>query len=153
MILLTIVIIILDFVSKKIISNSFILGKEYPVIRKFFYINYVKNTGVAWSLLDNKMWLIITISSAIIIGVIVYLFKHKPKNKLEKVAYSFVLGGAIGNLISRIVYGYVTDFIALKIFGYDYPVFNLADTFIVIGVILLIIDTWRCGNGNKSSSK
>ena len=60
-----------------------------------------------------------------------------------------ILGGAIGNFIDRVVYGYVIDFIDIKIFGYDYPIFNLADMFIVIGVIILIIDAWRRLYGDK----
>ena len=59
-----------------------------------------------------------------------------------------VLGGAIGNFIDRVIYGYVIDFFDFYIFGYDYPIFNLADSFILIGVILLVIYTWRCSDGN-----
>ena len=84
-------------------------------------------------------------------GIILYVYKNKPNSKMEKVAYSLILGGAIGNFINRCVCGYVTDFIDLRIFGYNYPIFNLADTFIVIGVILLLIYTWRCNNGDKGS--
>ena len=59
------------------------------------------------------------------------------------VGYSFIIGGAIGNLIDRIMYGYVVDFLDFKIFGYNYPIFNLADTFIVVGMFILIIISFR----------
>ena len=72
---------------------------------------------------------------------------------MEKVAFSLIVGGAIGNFVDRVFYGYVIDFIDIKIFKYDYPIFNLADSFIVIGVILLVIYTWRCENGNKGRRK
>ena len=65
-------------------------------------------------------------------------------NKILKIGYGLILGGAIGNFIDRIVYGYVIDFIDIDIFGWNYPIFNLADMFIVVGVILVMIDAWRC---------
>jgi signal peptidase II len=79
----------------------------------------------------------------IILVISYYSFKNKPKNNIEKIAYSLVLGGAIGNFIDRIIYRGVIDFISVKIFGYDYPIFNLADSFIVIGVIILLIYTYK----------
>ena len=85
----------------------------------------------------------------IIGGIIWYIGKHTISDKLEKIAYALVLGGAIGNFVNRIIYGYVIDFIDVKVFNYDYPIFNLADIFIVVGVILLVIYNWRNGNGNK----
>ena len=82
----------------------------------------------------------------IIMGIILYISKNKPSNKIEKISYSLILGGAIGNFIDRIIYGYVRDFIEIDIFGWDYPIFNLADVFVVVGVILLVIATWRGRN-------
>ena len=117
------------------------------------YITYVRNTGAAWSIFSSRTVLVLLISSFIIIGIILYIYKNRPKNKVEKIAYSMILGGAIGNFINRIIYGYVIDFIDVKIFGYNYPIFNLADTFIVIGVILLVVYTWRCNDGNKGNRK
>ena len=118
------------------------------VIKDFFYITYVRNTGAAWSIFADKTWMLVIISLIIISFIILYVLKNKPKNKLEKIGYSMILGGAIGNFIDRIIYGYVIDFFDFYIFGYSYPIFNLADTFIVIGVLLLVIYTWRCKNGN-----
>ena len=90
-------------------------------------------------------------SLVIISFIIYYICKNKPKSNFEKISYSMILGGAIGNLIDRIIYGYVVDFLDFNVFGYDYPIFNLADSFILIGVILLVIWTWRCKDGNQSS--
>ena len=84
-------------------------------------------------------------------GIVLYVYKNKPKYKLEKIAYSLILGGAIGNFLDRIVYGYVIDFLDFYIFGYNYPIFNLADTFIVLGVLLLIIYVWRYSDGDKGN--
>ena len=100
-------------------------------------------------MLPNNKYFVIMVSLGIIIGIIYYFYKNRPQDRLEKVSYSLILGGAIGNLVNRIFNGYVIDFIDIKIFDYNYPIFNLADTFIVIGVILLIIYTWRYKDGNN----
>lgn len=145
--------LLVDIVSKIIINEYFILEKSIKLINNFLYITYVRNTGAAWSIFSSRTVLVLLISSFIIIGIILYIYKNRPKNKVEKIAYSMILGGAIGNFINRIIYGYVIDFIDVKIFGYNYPIFNLADTFIVIGVILLVVYTWRCNDGNKGNRK
>ena len=86
-------------------------------------------------------------------AIILYIYKNKPKSLIEKIGYSMILGGAIGNFLDRVIYGYVIDFLDFNIFGYEYPIFNLADSFILIGVILLVIYTWRCKDGNQSNGK
>jgi signal peptidase II len=147
-ILLIIVFLIIDIVSKLVISNLMNVYDSIIVIKNIFNITYVRNTGAAWSLFAGRTWLLIIVSLIIISFIIFYIYKNKPKNKFEMVGYSLVLGGAIGNFIDRIVYGYVIDFLDFNIFGYDYPIFNIADTFIVMGVIILCICTWRCNDGN-----
>lgn len=146
MIILIVVFLIIDIVSKLVVSNLMNVYDSVIVIKNFFNITYVKNTGAAWSLFADRTWLLIIVSLIIISFIIYYIYKNKPKNKLENIGYSLVLGGAIGNFIDRIVYGYVIDFLDFNIFGYDYPIFNIADSFIVIGVIILCICTWRCKN-------
>jgi len=148
MIILTIVFLMIDIVSKVIVSSLMDVHDSIKIIDNFFYITYVRNTGAAWSIFSDKTWLIIIIS-LIIIGIVVfYIYKNKPKMKLEKIGYSLILGGAVGNFLDRIIYGYVVDFLDFYIFGYNYPIFNLADTFIVVGIFLLVIYTWRCKDGN-----
>ena len=141
---------LLDMLSKILVINYLELEESVKIINEFIYLTYVRNTGAAWSILSDNTYIVLGISFIIIIGIIWYISKNKIDNKFEKVAYSLILGGAIGNLANRIIYGYVIDFIDIKIFGYDYPIFNLADGFIVIGVILLIIYSWRNSNGNNS---
>ena len=150
-IILTILFLLIDIVSKLIVSNLMNVYDSIKIIDDFFYITYVRNTGAAWSIFANNTWFIIVIS-LIIIGVLVfYIYKNRPKILLEKVGYSLILGGAVGNFLDRIIYGYVVDFFDFNIFGYNYPIFNLADVFIVVGIFLLIIYTWRCKDGNKSN--
>ena len=142
-IVLTIGFLIIDIISKIIVSNLMNVNDSILVIKDFFYITYVRNTGAAFSVFSNNTWLVILISLVIIFFLILYLYKNKPKSRLEIVGYSMILGGAFGNFIDRIVYGYVIDFFDFYIFNYDYPIFNLADSFIFIGVIFLIICAWR----------
>ena len=154
MIIFTIIFLAIDICSKLIISKYLNLNESIEIIKRFLNVTLVKNTGVAWSFLDKQIILVLIISTSVIIGIILYISKHKPVNTIEKLSYSLILGGAIGNLIERFIYGYVTDFIDIYLFGYNYPIFNLADTFIVIGVILIIITSWRCDHvRNKSSNK
>ena len=87
----------------------------------------------------GKRIFLILIAIVILIVIFNYLRKNKVEAKLDKLAFSLVIGGSLGNLIDRIVRGYVVDFLDVKIFGYNFPVFNLADTFIVVGAFLLLI--------------
>lgn len=143
---LTLVVILLDMVSKYIVSKLLIVNESVMIIKNFFNITYVRNTGAAFSIFSGNTFLVMVISFMIIMGIILYIRKNKPSNKIEKISYSLILGGAIGNFIDRIIYGYVRDFIEIDIFGWDYPIFNLADVFVVVGVILLVIATWRGRN-------
>ena len=145
---LTVVFLIIDIVSKLVVSNLMSVNDSIMVIKDFFYITYVRNTGAAWSIFAGETWLLIIVTLFIISFIVYYIYKNKPKSKLEVFGYSMILGGAIGNFIDRIIYGYVIDFFDFNIFGYDYPIFNMADSFILVGVILLIIYTWRCSDGN-----
>ena len=149
-IIITFLVFLFDILSKIVVINYLQLEESIKIIDKFLYLTYVRNEGAAWSILSNNAFLVLGISIIIIMGIIWYIKKNKIDNKWEKVAYSLILGGAIGNLFDRIIYGYVIDFIDIKIFGYNYPIFNLADVFIVIGVILLIIYSWRNNNGINS---
>jgi len=139
-----IIILLIDLLSKKFISLYINLNESYEIIENFFSITYVRNTGAAWSIFAGKSFLIIIISVVIIGGLIWYVYNNLPNSKLEKYGYELVFGGAIGNLFERIFLGYVTDFLDFNIFGYDYPIFNFADCFIVIGIGLLLMDAWRC---------
>ena len=139
MIILTIVFLIIDFCSKLVVSNLLEIGDSILVIDKFFRITYVRNTGAAWSLFANNKYLVLILSFIIIIGIILYVYKNKCNNKIEKIGYSLIIGGAIGNFVDRILYGYVIDFFDFNIFGYDFPIFNIADCCVVVGAILFAV--------------
>ena len=151
MFIITLIVLIVDIISKLIVKHYMILDNSVHVINNFLDLTYVKNTGVAWSIFANNKYFVLILSGIIIMGIIYYVYREKPTRKITKLAYALILGGALGNYVNRILYGYVIDFIDVKIFGYNYPIFNMADIFIVLGVILLVYDTWRGENGVKGN--
>lgn len=141
---LTVILVIVDQVVKFLVSTYL---NYINVIPKFLYLSLEKNYGVAFSMLWNNRLLILIISLLLILFLIYllnkeYLSKGK-NNKLLNATYGLLFGGILGNLIDRIVRGYVIDYIGVYIFNYRFPVFNLADSFITIGVILMIISTFK----------
>ena len=142
---ISIICLLLDRITKLFITNNLVLNDSYTIINNFFNITLVHNDGAAWSILSGNRLLLIIISF-IALFIIYFLFiKNKKLSKLEKIIYGMLIGGIIGNLIDRILYGYVIDFLDFKIFNYNYPVFNIADCCIVIAAILLIIDIVKEG--------
>ena len=111
----------IDLVSKLILSKVLELGKSIQVIKNFFYITLCHNDGAAFSILRDKQLLLIIIT----VIALFFIYKYTQKEDLSKydsVAFSMITGGILGNLLDRIAYNYVIDFIDFKIFGYDFPV-------------------------------
>jgi len=150
--IITIICILIDQIIKTIITNNLELYQSIKIINNFFNITYVRNDGAAWSILSGGRFLLILIGIISLILIYKYFIKDKKLNNLEIITYGLLLGGIIGNLIDRIAFGYVIDFLDFLIFNYNFPVFNIADTFIVISVFLIIIDTFR-GDKNEVSSR
>ncbi len=139
--ILSIIFTILDQASKYSVINY--LNKDIEVINNFFYLIYTKNNGAAFSILTGKRLFLIIITLLIIGSLIYYIIKNEISSKIEILAFSLIIGGSLGNLIDRITRGYVVDFISVKIFGYHFPIFNIADTLICIGVFILLIIQFR----------
>ena len=133
----------LDQLAKKIIVDSVSLGQRISLIPGFFSLTHVHNYGAGFSILQNARLLLTVTAVVAIIAVGYLLFKENRKNFISIVSYLFIISGAAGNLIDRVSKGYVIDFLDFIIFGYDFPVFNVADCFITIGCFLLIIQTFR----------
>ena len=138
-ILFVILLVVLDQASKIYLT---LVNKTSPidleVIRGFFRITYTCNDGAAFSILKGKRVFFIIMTIVVVFLIVYYLLKNKVY-WVEKYSLLLIISGAIGNLIDRIMYGYVIDFLDFIIFGYDFPVFNIADSFITIGAIGLII--------------
>jgi len=144
-------IIVFDQISKFIIKAN--LGRSAPhrivtVIKDFFVIRYVENQGAVWGIFSNPghsiIPKIVTVLSVVALVIVIYYFlKIGSECVWELVSLSFIIGGAVGNIIDRIVQGYVVDFLDVFIKSYHWPTFNVADSFISIGVIVLIFSIWR----------
>lgn len=126
---------------------------NYTIIKitSFFNLVTVMNHGVSFGMfsnIDNAKYFIFAINIAIIIFLFIWLFKNKKK--YIDIALSFILGGAFGNLIDRFINGAVADFLDFHLFGYHWPAFNLADSFVFIGVFMLIFENQLTKNVKKN---
>ena len=131
--------LIIDQTIKLIVSNHLTEFKEVTIIKNFFYLCYVHNTGAAFSILQNQKYLLIFIGLIALVLLDKYITNLKEITKLEEISYSLIIGGIIGNLLDRIFYSYVIDYLLFKFGKFNYPIFNIADACIVVGIILLII--------------
>ncbi|MDD3839348.1 MAG: signal peptidase II [Clostridia bacterium] len=135
--LIIFLIIIADQVSKYYVLTDLKKCNTIPIVKDVFHLTYVENRGAAFGVLQNKRWFFI-VTTLIVSGIIVYYLFTLPKEKvLLKISLSLILGGAIGNLIDRIRLGFVVDFLDFRLI--NYPVFNIADTAVVTGTILLAL--------------
>ena len=127
-----------DQFSKYLIVKNINETVSIELIQNFFNLTNIKNYGAGFSILQNQRIFLIVISLLAVVFVSYLLFKSKSNESFNRICYLLIIGGAIGNLFDRIRFGYVVDFLDFNIFGYDFPVFNIADSFLTIGCILLI---------------
>ncbi len=139
-ILIILGIVILDQVTKLIILNTVPYAHSIEVIPNFFDITHRVNTGAAWSILEGQMYMFYGIT---IVALIVFAYYFKDVNFKSKKVYSLgisiLIGGTIGNFIDRLRIQGVVDFLDFNIFGYDFPVFNVADAALNVGIFLFIL--------------
>lgn len=122
-----------DQVSKAIIMKTMALGQSTPIISNVFHLTYIHNPGAAFSLLAGRTSIFIAVSLAVIAGIFIYQYRFGKKLGLMPISLGLIAGGSAGNLLDRIKLGQVVDFLDFRI----WPVFNLADSAIVVGAILL----------------
>lgn len=132
--------IILDQFTKKWAVTVLKNGSDIKVIGDFLGFSYVENRGAAFGMLQNQFWFFIIVTIAMIAVIVYIFFKNKNITNMSRLSLTLIVGGAIGNFIDRVRFKFVVDFIHVK-FGsfYDFPVFNIADSLVVCGTILLII--------------
>lgn len=128
------------------------LGENIPIIENFLYFTSHRNQGAAWGILQGQMYFFYIITTIVVIGLIVYIQKLPRDQKWMKIALSLMLGGAIGNFIDRLLHQEVIDFINTYIFTYDFPIFNVADSALVIGVGIILVLTLLEGKKEKELS-
>ncbi|MBQ8234834.1 MAG: signal peptidase II [Bacilli bacterium] len=149
--LFSLIAIALDQISKIIIASNFNLYESFKIINNF-NITYVNNYGAAWGIFDNSTLILAFIGIIASIFIYFVFVRNEQLSKLQDIFYGLLIGGILGNVVDRIVRGHVIDFIDVKIFGYNFPIFNLADTFIVISIIYIIISLFR-NEGKYASIK
>lgn len=143
--------VLIDQITKIIIDINLNYDELIEVIPKFFYLTRISNTGAAFSILEGKtiFFLLVSIATIIILTKYIHSFKN---NIINNLAFGLIMGGIIGNFYDRLILGYVRDFIKINIFSYNFPIFNIADSSIVIGVIFITYSILR-GDGSENSSR
>ncbi len=145
-----ILIVVADQLIKLLVVNTIKGGSSVSILNGHVEFTYLENRGMAFGMLQNARWLFIIFTSIVMVAIVVYMLKTKPKSKFLLMSLALVLGGGIGNLIDRIFLGYVVDYIQLSFFS---PVCNFADYCITIGTVMLMIYILFFSTDNEDTKK
>lgn len=145
--LLILAVVALDQITKYAIEAQLSLGQSIEIIKGFFSLTYARNTGAAWSILTGQMTFFYIISTIALVVMTYFLFKTDKKENLQRIALALLIAGTLGNFIDRLMFQYVRDFLDFIIFGYDFPIFNVADISLNVAIGLLILETILEGRG------
>jgi len=148
--LLAAIMLFIDQCSKYAVAHNMTVGQQVTVKPHVLYITSSRNTGAAWNILEGQTWFFYIISIVVVAIIIYYMQKIGRHRLLLGISLNFILGGALGNFLDRIFRGEVVDFIHVYIGSYSYPIFNIADASLVIGVILLLLFTLLDGKKEKT---
>ncbi|MCT1403052.1 signal peptidase II [Paenibacillus sp. p3-SID867] len=127
------------------------IGQKIPLISGFIQLTSIRNRGAAFGILQNQRLFFIVVTTIVLIGIIFYLYKIHRKQKVLAYALALIFGGALGNFVDRALHGEVVDMLEFTFI--NYPVFNMADVFIVTGVVLVMINTLRVSRTEKASGR
>lgn len=134
-ILIIVGVVLVDIATK--VAAALFMRDEISIIDGVFSFYYVENTGASFGMLKGQRWLFVTLTLITLVAFGFWLIRAKGAHRLARISVCLIAGGAIGNMFDRIVYGYVRDFIYFKLI--NFPVFNIADSALTVGVILLAI--------------
>ena len=134
--ILAIFVFLLDWFSKIFVLRNLGLNESVEIIKNIFYLTLVHNTGAAFGIFKNQTLFFIVVSILAVITIVIYIKKFSNIPLAIKIGLALILGGALGNLVDRLCFGYVVDFLDFKI----WPVFNIADSAITVGTFLLIVN-------------
>ena len=156
-IVMGIVILGADQLTKYYISANFVYGESVPFLKGFIDLQFIENSGSAWGMLSGKTWILLTVTVVVMLVLITFMLKYGKSSKLLIWAISLVISGGMGNLIARIFRdGKVVDFLHFEFFP-SFPIFNIADIAVVVGAGLLIlyflIDTVKESKKNKGKEQ
>lgn len=143
------VLIIIDQFIKLFIKSKMNLFDKIDIIPNFFSIYYIENDGAAFSILGGATLILIIVSFVVLFLLDRFVTKENIKSKFGSLSYGMVFAGIVGNLIDRCLYGSVIDYLSFYIFSYHFPVFNLADICIVVGIFLVVINIFVDEYKNK----
>ena len=139
--LLIILLVVLDQISKILISSNLALGESLNLL-PFLNFTLIHNTGIAFSFFDEggniSRWLLVLTVSGILAYLLLLIYKKTPKNRLELMSLILIISGGLGNLVDRVFLGYVVDFVHVFYQDYSFYVFNMADSYITVGIILYL---------------
>ena len=143
---LSALVIVIDQVTKRVVDTTMQLYQSIELI-PYFQLTYLRNQGAAFSFLSSaggwQRWFFIGLAVIASVFICFWLKKLNRNQRWEAIAWSLVLGGALGNLIDRILYGYVIDFLDVYVGDWHWPAFNVADSAITVGVVMLLIDSLK----------
>lgn len=132
--------VLADQLTKQLVVHFLDRDEPFEIIKGIFRFTYVENRGAAFGMLDDNRWVFMIISTVAIVGLLIYMWKFCPENKLLRFGLSLVIGGGIGNMIDRIFLGYVIDFLDFCAFPNLWRwVFNVADACVCVGVALVVL--------------
>ncbi|BFH67775.1 lipoprotein signal peptidase [Paenibacillus dendritiformis] len=139
--LIAVIVFLIDQGTKWVIATRLTLYEQIPVIGNFFLITSHRNTGAAFSILEDQRWFFVIVTIIVASGIIWYMYKIRhQQGHILPVGLSLILGGALGNFLDRLLTGEVVDFLQFNFGSYTFPIFNVADMGITIGVGLVLLD-------------
>jgi signal peptidase II len=153
--LIAVVIVAIDHWTKWLVVKNMELGERIVLIDPTFALLSHRNRGAAWGMLEGQMWLFTIVTIIVVIGILYYFHKEAKSKPLFQISLMVLLGGTLGNFIDRIFRGEVVDFadVLIPVINYDFPIFNIADAALTIGVVMLIIVLFLEEKAEKAAKK
>ena len=144
----SVILVIADQLIKVFLNNNMIVNQSIILIKNLLSITLTHNTGAAFSIFSGSRYLLILIAITALIALVLYVRSLEVIGDLDIFIYALLFGGIIGNLIDRIIYGYVIDYISISFGNYYFPIFNFADVCIVLSIVFIIFkiikeDLWK----------
>jgi len=141
----------LDQLTKFLVVTRMEEGESIPILGKYFAITSHRNSGAAWGMLQGQM-IFFYIITVVVLAILVYVYIREAKdNLLLQSAIVMLIAGSLGNFIDRILFQEVVDFVDVLLIFYDFPIFNVADSALTVGVVLMIVEFFFMGKGEKDA--